>query len=429
MKSVNKGSEVWDNLDVFALRKLGGGVSGPGGGGSGGGIPIFAISLYDLSAKAIAVYSPTEAGFAAAIGAAASGDVIRVPNGTITGNHSIPAGVTVAGFGREGSIFSGQITMGDGAALIDAGVVRSVTSGAAEYGVIGPGSGAAYLRNCRISVSQAGAGQGYALEVMAGAVDSEGCDYFGTTAAFKFVGAGQLRTFNDRQSGTAVSGTANIVVRPHVLNKMDATAAPGVSDDSSKGYAVGSTWVDTSAKKVYFAADVSVGAAVWKEAGGSGGAALTVEEVDGAPAVANVSKIKVTNGSLTDNGAGIVTLTIGSATVIRNAVFTRPGPLFVGVGVTRVYNWTGAALTVSAVKAAVNTAPIGLPILIDVNIDGTTIFGTQANRPSIAAGAYEASSTGMSVTTIANGSYFTVDVDQVGSTDPGADLTVTIVGQ
>lgn len=44
---------------------------------------------------------------------------------------------------------------------------------------------------------------------------------------------------------------------------------------------------------------------------GGGGAALTVEEIDGTPTVANVIKIKVTNGTLTDDTGGIVTLTTG----------------------------------------------------------------------------------------------------------------------
>lgn len=42
------------------------------------------------------------------------------------------------------------------------------------------------------------------------------------------------------------------------------------------------------------------------------GLPLTVEEIDGTPTVANVTKIKVTNGSLTDDGSGVVTITIGA---------------------------------------------------------------------------------------------------------------------
>lgn len=43
------------------------------------------------------------------------------------------------------------------------------------------------------------------------------------------------------------------------------------------------------------------------------GASLTVEEADGTPSVADVIKIKVTNGTLTDDGSGVVSLDFGSA--------------------------------------------------------------------------------------------------------------------
>jgi hypothetical protein len=45
----------------------------------------------------------------------------------------------------------------------------------------------------------------------------------------------------------------------------------------------------------------------------SGGGSLTVEEADGTPSVGSVVKIKVTNGTLTDDGSGVVSLDFGSA--------------------------------------------------------------------------------------------------------------------
>ena len=54
-----------------------------------------------------------------------------------------------------------------------------------------------------------------------------------------------------------------------------ATAAPGVTDDTNAGYAVGSVWIDTTNDKAYVCLDASAGAAVWTEttqAGGAGGA-------------------------------------------------------------------------------------------------------------------------------------------------------------
>lgn len=50
-----------------------------------------------------------------------------------------------------------------------------------------------------------------------------------------------------------------------------ASAAPGVNDDNTAGYAVGSAWIDTTADKSYTCVDATTGAAVWKEQGGSGG--------------------------------------------------------------------------------------------------------------------------------------------------------------
>jgi hypothetical protein len=46
--------------------------------------------------------------------------------------------------------------------------------------------------------------------------------------------------------------------------------APGINDDATKGYVVGSSIVDTSVspRNIYFCTDASAGAAVWKVVGG-----------------------------------------------------------------------------------------------------------------------------------------------------------------
>lgn len=78
------------------------------------------------------------------------------------------------------------------------------------------------------------------------------------------------------------------------------------------------------------------------------------------------------------------------------------------------------------ITAAVTTAPTGATLIVDVNIGGTTVFSTQANRPTIAiSGTY----TGVkvpNVTAFSSGDVFTIDVDQVGSTVAGAGLNVCI---
>lgn len=106
--------------------------------------------------------------------------------------------------------------------------------------------------------------------------------------------------------------------------------------------------------------------------------------------------------------------------------WSKPGTLTTSTGVSR-YLFPYSA-TIIGVSAAVNSAPIGADIIIDVKKNGTTIFTTQANRPKILAGANATAAevTNMNVTSISTGDYVTIDINQVGSTNPGSDLTVFV---
>jgi hypothetical protein len=110
---------------------------------------------------------------------------------------------------------------------------------------------------------------------------------------------------------------------------------------------------------------------------------------------------------------------------IDPAVFSRGGTLLVVTGAGRHY--VLRACKILGVVAAVGTAPTGASILCDVNKNGTTVFTTQGNRPSIAAAATKVSSAAVpDVTTLAAGDLLSVDIDQVGSSVAGSDLTVTV---
>ncbi len=111
----------------------------------------------------------------------------------------------------------------------------------------------------------------------------------------------------------------------------------------------------------------------------------------------------------------------------RYYTFAVPGDLTVDPGVFRIYNLTGRALTINRVHIAVNTAPTGAAILIDVHENGTTIFTNQANRPTIAIAAFTGETTTIDDDSWADGSYLQVDIDQIGSTIAGADLTITVI--
>lgn len=85
---------------------------------------------------------------------------------------------------------------------------------------------------------------------------------------------------------------------------------------------------------------------------------------------------------------------------------------------------------IDEVQCHVGTAPTGQSILVDVNDDGTTVFTTQGNRPTIAAGTNDdTSGAADGGTAIAKDSVITVDVDQIGSGTAGADLTVHVRGR
>lgn len=106
--------------------------------------------------------------------------------------------------------------------------------------------------------------------------------------------------------------------------------------------------------------------------------------------------------------------------------FSRSGVLATGVGAFRVYNDSGKTLTIHKIRASVGTVPVGASILVDVNIDGTTIWATQGNRVAVVASANTGTQTSFDTTTIADGHYFTIDIDQIGSTTPGSDLVLQI---
>jgi hypothetical protein len=111
----------------------------------------------------------------------------------------------------------------------------------------------------------------------------------------------------------------------------------------------------------------------------------------------------------------------------RSIMFQKAGTLTAGAILTTWTNDTGVSLSIRSVRAVVRTAPTGASVLVDVNINGTTIYTTQANRPTVlAAGTNSGKSTGFSLSTIPDGAALTVDIDQIGSTVAGADLTVQV---
>ena len=82
--------------------------------------------------------------------------------------------------------------------------------------------------------------------------------------------------------------------------------------------------------------------------------------------------------------------------------------------------------TIVDVRAMVGGNPTGSSVIVDVNKNGTTIFTTQANRPTIAVSTNDSGAKTPDVTSLAAGDYITADIDQVGSSFAGSDISIAV---
>jgi hypothetical protein len=105
--------------------------------------------------------------------------------------------------------------------------------------------------------------------------------------------------------------------------------------------------------------------------------------------------------------------------------------LAIGINAQTGTSLTNAAIvtdncTASKVYAYCKTAPTGQALIFDINLNGTTIWSTQSNRVQIAASGTSGSSTTFNTASLTEGDILTIDIDQIGSSDPGKDITVIL---
>ncbi len=104
--------------------------------------------------------------------------------------------------------------------------------------------------------------------------------------------------------------------------------------------------------------------------------------------------------------------------------FGVPGVLATGTVAVRLH--APGSGTIINVTAAVTVAPTGAALIVDIHKNGTTVFTSQGDRPTIAAAATEDLTAVPAVTTFALDDVFTLDIDQIGVTVPGSNLLVQI---
>lgn len=103
-------------------------------------------------------------------------------------------------------------------------------------------------------------------------------------------------------------------------------------------------------------------------------------------------------------------------------IYQRSGTLAVETGPTKLI--LPFPITFKQIFATVETAPAGAAVIVDVNLNGTTLFTTQTNRPRVSAGSTVGAEATPDITTGDTGDELTWDIDQIGSSTPGAELRV-----
>ena len=83
--------------------------------------------------------------------------------------------------------------------------------------------------------------------------------------------------------------------------------------------------------------------------------------------------------------------------------------------------------TLRHANGRVNTAPVGAALIVDVRVNGASVFASQAEMINVADGQQQDQSATKNHAVTA-GDVLTFEVEQVGSTTAGADLTITISG-
>lgn len=151
----------------------------------------------------------------------------------------------------------------------------------------------------------------------------------------------------------------------------------------------------------------------------------------------NIGNIKGATGDTGATGVGVPSggmegqiIVMGSSTTewqnqVRAISFYIDGDLTVDTDLMSIIS--PMSLTITEIRCAVSTAPTDADLIIDINKNGTTIYTTQANRPTILATETTETATDPDITTLAVGDILSLDIDQIGSTVAGANLSVIII--
>lgn len=263
-------------------------------------------------------------------------------------------------------------------------------------------------------------------------------------ATLASTGALTLATVN---ANTGAFGSATVVPIPTFDAKGRATSVSSATITPAVGSITGfGTGVATA-----LAINVgTAGAPVVLNGAGGTPSSLTLTNATGLP-VAGITSSTSTAlgvGSLELGNASDTTLarsSAGNVTVEGNLLY-RAGGSFVGMpfeyslavsdettalttGTAKVTFRMPFAVTLTAVRASVTTAPTGSTLVVDINEAGASILSTKLSiDASEKTSTTAATAAVISDSALADDAEMTIDIDQIGSTIAGAGLKVTLIG-
>ena len=112
----------------------------------------------------------------------------------------------------------------------------------------------------------------------------------------------------------------------------------------------------------------------------------------------------------------------GGSSFPETFVFSKAGAISLSTGTARLYNDSGVARTVTAMRLSLGVSPAGSAASFQVKKNGSN-FGSAV---SVAAGSNTQLTSGLSLNWPI-GEYITVDVAGIGSSTPGSDATFTLL--
>jgi hypothetical protein len=147
--------------------------------------------------------------------------------------------------------------------------------------------------------------------------------------------------------------------------------------------------------------------------------------VDDDPTVLGNWQVLATTGGVTsvngDTGDVVIPVELGYAVSDESTALTT--------GTAKITFRLPFALTLTAVRASVNTAPTGSTLIVDINEGGASVLSTKLSidageKTSVTA----ASPAVISDSALADDAEITIDIDQIGSTIAGKGLKVYLIG-